>query len=216
MIGKTAIGKKRFGYVYGYQYTEVRNELLRKKAEQLDKNNCAARRCSILLQEWLQCWLKNEILGSVKDSSYQTYLRQINVHLLPALGHFTLSELTPAAVHGFVSQMEEAGLTHSTVKSAFRLINAALRSAQAEGLILKNPCKKIRVQPKEATEQRTLNRSEQEILRSTALKQNDLPTLLSLYTGMRLGEVYALKWSDINWEKKDDHSQKSGATNGKI
>ena len=35
VIGKTASGKTRFGYVYSYQYTEVRNELLQKKAAQL-------------------------------------------------------------------------------------------------------------------------------------------------------------------------------------
>ena len=202
VVGKTATGKTRFGYIYGYQYTEVRNELLRKKAGQLKKEEHAVCCCGILLRDWIGRWLGNELLGSVKESSYQTYLRQINVHLLPALGHLPLSEVTPAVVHGFVTQMEGAGFAHSTVKGALRLLNAALRSAQEEGLILKNPCRKIHVQPKEAAEQRVLNRSEQDALRSAAMNQNDLPTLLSLYTGMRLGEVCALKWSDIDWEKK--------------
>ena len=202
VVGKTATGKTRFGYIYGYQYTEVRNELLRKKAGQLKKEEHAVRCCGILLRDWIGRWLGNELLGSVKESSYQTYLRQINVHLLPALGRLPLSEVTSAVVHGFVTQMEGAGFAHSTVKGALRLLNAALRSAQEEGLILKNPCRKIHVQPKEAAEQRVLNRSEQDALRSAAMNQNDLPTLLSLYTGMRLGEVCALKWSDIDWEKK--------------
>lgn len=202
VVGKTMTGKTRFGYVYGRQYTEVRNELLRKKAERLKAEDFPVRRCDVLLRDWLHRWLENELLGSVKDSSYQTYLRQINVHLLPALGHFPLSELTPPVIHDFVSQMEEAGLAHGTVKGVFRLLNAALRFAQEEGMILKNPCRKIRVQPKEAEEQRVLSRSEQERLRCAALEQNDLPALLSLYTGMRLGEVCALKWSDIDWEKK--------------
>lgn len=202
VIGKTAAGKTRFGYIYGYQYTEVRNELIQKKAEQLKTDVHTVRRCGVLLREWISRWLENELLGSVKVSSYQTYLRLVNVHLLPSLGHLPLSEVTPAAVHGFVTRMETLGLAHSTVKGAFRLLNAALRSAQEEGLILKNPCKKIRVQQKEAAEQRALSRSEQETLRSAATEQNDLPTLLSLYTGMRLGEVCALKWSDIDWGKK--------------
>lgn len=202
VVGKTAAGKTRFGYVYGYQYTEVRNELIRKKAEQLRENVHAVCRCGALLRDWLRHWLENELLGSVKESSYQTYFRQINVHLLPALGHLPLSEVTPAVVHDFISQMEGTGYAHSTVKDTLRLLNAALRSAQEESLILKNPCKKIRVQPKEVAEQRALSRSEQETLRKIAVAQDDLPTLLSLYTGMRLGEVCALKWSDIDWEKK--------------
>lgn len=202
VVGKTATGKTRFGYIYGCQYTEVRNKLLQKKAEQLKTENRAVRRCSVLLSDWLRRWLENEMLGSVKEPSYQTYLCQIKVHLIPSLGHLSLSEVTPAAVYGFITHMEAADLAYSTVKSAFRLLNAALRSAQEEGLILRNPCRKIRVQPKEAAEQRALNRCEQKKLRCAAMKQNDLPTLLSLYTGMRLGEVCALKWSDIDWEKK--------------
>lgn len=202
VIGKTAAGKTRFGYIYGYQYTEVRNKLLRKKAELLKTDGQTARRRSVLLRDWLRRWPEDELLGSVKESSYQTYLRQINVHLLPALGHLSLSEITPAVVYDFVSQMEGAGLANSTVKGVLRLLSAALRSAQEEGLIFKNPCKRIRVQPKEVPEQRTLSRSEQETLRKAAAEQDNLPTLLSLYTGMRLGEVCALKWSDIDWEKK--------------
>lgn len=87
VVGRTATGKTRFGYIYGYQYTEVRNELLQKKAEQLKRENCSVRRCGTLLSDWLRRWMENEILGSVKESSYQTYLRQIKVHLLPGLGH---------------------------------------------------------------------------------------------------------------------------------
>ena len=72
VIGKTASGKTRFGYVYSYQYTEVRNELLQKKAAQL-RTLPPKRSHSILLADWLKQWLESEILGSVKNSSYQTY-----------------------------------------------------------------------------------------------------------------------------------------------
>ena len=200
VIGKTAAGKIKFGYIYGYQYKKVRNELLRRKADQLKIGSRVAR-SGMLLSDWLRLWMENELLGSVKTSSYQTYLRQINIHLLPDLGYLPLSEVTAAAVHRLIVRLETAGLAYSTIKGALRLLNAALRSAQDEGLIFKNPCKKMRVQPKEAVEQRVLSRAEQEALRSTALAKNDLPTLLSLYTGMRLGEVCALKWTDIDWEK---------------
>ena len=201
VIGKTAGGKTKFGYIYGYQYTEVRCVLLQKKAECLERSYCPQSRLP-LLKDWLKYWLENEILGCVKDTSFQVYRRQIEGHLLPRLGHFTLPELTPAVIYDFASQLEASGLAYSTIKSIFRLLNASLRYAQEEGLILKNPCKKIKIHPREASEQRVLDRSEQEMVRNEALAQNDLPTLLSLYTGMRLGEVCALKWEDIDWERK--------------
>ena len=202
VIGKNARGKTRFGYIYGYQYTEVRNELLRKKAEQLPPIKSAAACCKMLLRDWLRQWLEREVLGSVKDSSYQTYLRQIQVHLIPKLGCFELSQITPAVICEFVAQSEAEGLAHSTVKGVFRLLNAALRCARETGLIPLNPCRKIKIHSREAVDQRVLSRSEQEKLRNVSMTQGNLPTLLSLYTGMRLGEICALKWSDIDWEKK--------------
>ena len=93
VIGKTSMGKTRFGYIYGYQYAAVRNQLLQRKAEQLKKQNDSITDCTLLLKDLLQHWLENEVIGRVKQSSYQTYVRQINVHLLPKLGSLTLSEI---------------------------------------------------------------------------------------------------------------------------
>ena len=77
VVGKTATGKTKFGYVYGYQYTEVRNELLRKKTERLPVGETMLKCRRILLRDWLQQWLESEVSGSVKDSSYQTYLKYL-------------------------------------------------------------------------------------------------------------------------------------------
>ena len=202
VVGKTETGKTRFGYIYGYRYMEVHNELIRKKAERLKTADPTAAYRKILLSDWLHQWLENELMGSVKASSYQTYLRQIQVHLIPQLGDLSLSQITPIVICEFISQLETDGLAYSTIKEIFRLLKAALRYAHEAGVIPLNPCPKIKIQPREAVEQRVLSRSEQEKLRKVAMAQDDLPTLLGLYTGMRLGEICALKWSDIDWEKK--------------
>lgn len=201
VIGKTSIGKTRFGYIYGYQYAAVRNQLLQRKAEQLKKQNDSITGCTLLLKDLLQHWLENEVIGRVKQSSYQTYVRQINAHLLPKLGSLTLSEISSSVIYQFVAQLEASSMAYNSIKSVVRLLNAPLRYAQEMGYISQNPCRKIKIQPKEIIEQRVLSRLEQDKLRKQSVSQNDLPTLLSLYTGMRLGEVCALKWSDIDWEK---------------
>ena len=151
--------------------------------------------------EWLVYWLENELLGSVKPSSYQTYVNLMNRHLIPVLGSTRLAAVTPTVVNDYVGHLEESGVSYSTVKGAYRLLSAAMRYALDEGKIQKNPCRKIRIQRPEQTEQRVLTRAEQEMLRNSA-SGSDLPTVLSLYTGMRLGEVCALKWSDIDWDRK--------------
>lgn len=201
VIGKTFSGKTRFGYIYGHQYAEVKKALLLKKAEWTQKDTPDSSYRDTVT-EWLPCWMESELLGSVKASSYQVYVNIAQKHLLPMLGKMKLISITPSIVHGFVVELEESGLAYNTIKSIYRLLSAAMRGAFEEGLIPKNPCRKIKIQRIEQEEQRVLTRSEQELVKKTAFNADDLPTLLSLYTGMRLGEVCALKWTDIDWERK--------------
>ena len=200
VIGKTPTGRTRFGYVYGRQYAQVRRELLLRKSKQLSQRPTVG--SAMLLADWLQQWMEEELLGRVKESSYQTYLRLIRRHLLPELGHVRLCELTPERVRRFLAQLELSELAQSTVKSVYRMLTASMRAAQEAGLIGVNPCRKIRVKSEESADQRVLTRSEQERLCRDAECIRNLPALLSLYTGMRLGEVCALKWSDVGWETK--------------
>ena len=145
VIGKTAEGKTRFGYVYGYQYMEVRNRLAEHKAVLVRTLTEPPARCRITLREWMMHWMENEMLGSIKASSYQTYLTQINKHILPELGGLYLTQLTPALAYEFTENMYAAGLSASTVKGVFRLLSAALRFALDEGVIRKNPCRKLKI-----------------------------------------------------------------------
>ena len=200
VIGKTQAGKTRFGYVYARQYAEARMLLLQKKAERLhaDRPSFAYRGT---LADWMEHWMENELLGSVKESSWQTYRNLLTRHLLPRLGGYALTQLTPKVIHSFIEELEASGLAENTIRGVYRLLSSAMRYALDEGVIRKNPCRRIHIQHREHGEQRVLNRSEQEKLRQTADDTRDLPALLSLYTGMRLGEICALKWTDIDWEQ---------------
>lgn len=201
IIGKNLRGGARFGYVYARQYSEVQRLLLEKKAEQLRRVDPTQPLRQGTLAEWMEYWMESELLGSIKKSSWQTYRNQLNRHILPALGACMLTQLTPKMIHDFVEQMESSGLAPSTIRGVYRLLAAAMRFALDEGVIRKNPCRRIRIAKRECAEQRVLSRSEQEKLRQAASDERDLPALLSLYTGLRLGEVCALKWSDIDWER---------------
>lgn len=145
--------------------------------------------------------MENELLGSLKESSWQTYRNLLTDHLLPRLGSYALTQLTPQIIHDFVENLESSGLAESTVRGVYRLLSSAMRYALEEGVIRKNPCRKIRIQHREHGDQRVLSRLEQGKLRQSADSDRDLPALLSLYTGMRLGEICALKWADIDWEQ---------------
>lgn len=201
VIGRTFAGRTKFGYIYGRQYAEVRRLLIEKKAEQLKRVPSYAAPYPNTLGTWMARWMENELLGRVKPSSYQTYRRQM-AHLLPSLGSKLLFELTPAMIRNCIGNLEASGLAATTIQGIYRLLNAALCAALDEGLIQHNPCRKLHLPAGPHREQRTLSSAERERLCLAADEAEELPVLLGLYTGMRLGEICALKWQDIDWERQ--------------
>lgn len=200
VVGKTPSGRTKFGYVYGARYQTVRRELMKKKAE-LSENR-GARPGWITLSAWMERWLNGEVRSRVKSSSYQTYLRIYRGHILPRMGWMDAAQITADDVQDFLNELLDDGLAVSTVRSVLRLLSSAMRSAQDEGLIARNPCRKVRLQPSEMPEQRVLEPEEQRRLRNEALESQDAAVLLALCTGMRLGEICALKWSDVDFARR--------------
>ena len=199
VVGRTEKGRTKFGYVYGRQYSAVRDELLRRKSGQLARVPAAGRRVTV--DACMKRWLEEELLGSIKASSYQTYLSTYRKHISPRLGRLLLSQLTPDALRQFMDDLVETGLAGSTVKGICRLLSAGMRYAQEEGLIARNPCKKLHFRRDDAEPQRVLTADERESVCRAAKSRGDLPVLLGAYTGMRLGEICALRWSDVDWNR---------------
>jgi len=202
VVGKTPQGKTRFGYVYGRQYADVKKTLLTKKAEHLQREELKEKCSHMTLELWLNIWLNEWLVGRIKVSSYQTYRRILYRHILPALGKELLSEISTESVHRLIYSMENNGYAANTIKSVCRLLSAALFAAQEEGYIRRNPCRRIRIFDTEQKKQRILSCEEQKRIRQESENPQALPALFSLYIGLRLGEVCALKWSDIDWKKQ--------------
>lgn len=201
VVGRKSNGATKFGYIFGRQFADVRRRLIAKKAELAGlQNGYPCRGKPMLLETWLKRWLHEEVFARVKPSTYQAYENVITRHIAPRIGGLYLHELTAVSIMEFLDALRESGLADSTVASIFRILSAGLAFAQEEGLVLKNPCKKVKLQRKETPTQRVLSVKEQENLRKEA-SDADLPMLLGLYAGMRVGEVCALKWEDIDWDE---------------
>ena len=135
VIGKNLKGRTRFGYVYAHQYSEVRRLLLEKKAEQIRCTDPSSPLRQGTLAEWMDHWMESELLGSIKESSWQAYRNQLDRHILPVLGDFMLTQLTPKVIHDFVENLEASGLASGTIRGIYRLLAAAMRFALDEGVI---------------------------------------------------------------------------------
>lgn len=204
VIGKKPNGQTKFGYVYGYRLIEVRNALLMKKAEQLQSRR-GSRESRKSFGDWAEEWRRNELIGSVKSSSYQTYIGILNRHLLPTFAHLPLGAISPEEVHAFMEVLEGKGLAKSSIKGIVRVLSSIFKSAVENGLVRRNPCAKIKIRLDAVRDQHVLHPKEQRAMtKSMENGENascDLPSLMSLYTGMRLGEICALRWQDIDWEQ---------------
>ncbi len=160
----------------------------------------------ILYGELLDMWLKSCSL-KVKRSSYARYSHLVNAHIRPSLARLRLSEIDNDRLEDYVAFLlaegridKSGGLSSKTVSDILCIVKSSLRHAQARGFELHCSPELISVK-RGKSEMRVLGSDEQ--LRITEYLTSDtdemkLGILLSLYAGLRIGEVCALKWGDID------------------
>jgi integrase len=119
-------------------------------------------------------------------------------HLLPALGHFRLSELSPVHLQAYVAAK---GRTHSaaTVRQHAAVLHAALAAAVRLELLARNPMERVTLPPVPGTRGTVLAAPEViRFLEASRGGRYHLPILLSATLGLREGEVLGLAWADLD------------------
>lgn len=196
-------GKAEYGYAYGKTYGEVKQKLLCMKAL-AQQHNVKQNAQPILYRALLDDWLRSSKL-SIKESTYAHYAYLIRAHLKPRLGNLPLSQLTTQAVEEFIaSRLNDGrldgrgGLAPKTVTDILTVIKSTVEYAEYNGHEVACNLKKLSV--KKEKEMRVLTVTEQAALLRTLTKQMDpckFGVILSLYTGIRIGELCALTWEDL-------------------
>lgn len=197
-------GKTEYGYIYGKSYAEVKQKLMNVKVAVRSYNETHEKLLgtySQLLDDWLH---SSKI--KVKDSTYARYAHLIQKHIKPYLGNLQISQLTSQNVEEFIAtQLKvgrldgQGGLAPKTVTDILTVIKSTVEYAKYNNYDVCCNLKKLSIK-KEGIEIRVLTHTEQTALVQTILKDMDLykfGVLLSLYTGIRIGELCALKWEDI-------------------
>lgn len=161
----------------------------------------AGMRLHVLTEQWLA-----QIHQRVKPSTYCKYEGLLRNHILPELGEVVLGEFTREMIVDFSRRRRECGrrcggaLSSKTVNDILVILSLCFEFAEEEfGLAMP----KIRYLREDRREARVLTLTEQTRLTNHLLEEMDIykfGTLLALYTGIRIGELCALQWTDI---KKD-------------
>ena len=220
-------GKQIQKSVYGKTQKEVRQKLTEVTAE-IDSGTYLEQ----TVGEWLDTWLKTYALYSVKSYTYDAYERSCNIHIKPALGRIRLSALTAPQIQQFYNELlkngrvqkknqpelKEHGLSPRMVQCVHVVLNKALEHAVEEKLILANPAKKCKIPKNTRKEMNILPEALIGPYLSAAKEHGILaPMYLELTTGLRRGELLALRWEDLDVQSRTLSINKSVARqNGKL
>lgn len=164
------------------------------------------------LNEWLDTWLNKYMKHTIKLRTYLRYDEIIKNHINPLLGNYELNDLKSSILQNFVSYKLEYGnlishtsLADNSVIAIISVLKQALKQAVSLGIIDKEYSSLIKMPITTEKQITAFSRKEQHILESFCLnnsKSNYIGIIICLYTGIRLGELLALTWEDINFQHK--------------
>lgn len=208
-------GKTAYGSVYANTYREV------KAKQQLKQQNLTSGFVSAkeyyTFREVACLWLKDSQL-SLKGASVYRYENLLNTHILPAFGNQRIDQITGTDINAFLATKlmsgrvdGKGGLSPTYVRSIMLVIKAVLAYAAENRMCIPLQSKISKPQPI-AKDLPVLTKNEQKLLVNMCLEQIDetkVCVLLSLYAGLRIGEICALEWEDIDLENRLIHVRKT-------
>ena len=210
---RTVGGKAFYGYVYAYSYEETRTKLqdaIRDwhSSEQTCQEETETTDFQSLAEEWF-CHMK----PLVKESTYRKYSNLWQSYIRPQLGHMQIPDISQSILEEYCTALltsggsKGEGLSAKTVSDTMSLIRCVLQFCISKKIVVSCDTRMITV--KQCTKKmRVLTVKEQQILCNhiySDLSPQNVGVLFCLFTGIRVGEICALKWEDISFSENTVH-----------
>lgn len=164
-------------------------------------------------REWLHDWLELYEKESVKPRTYKQYADVIDDRLIPALGDYEMEELTPLVLQRYIVELSQSGnkrtgrgLAPNSVNSIILVLHSSLSMAYILGLTKELHIDKIKRPKTSEKAVDSFTKEEQKRIEQAVLadkRDKMFGIILCLYTGLRIGELLALEWSDIDFSKAE-------------
>ncbi len=139
---------------------------------------------------------------AIRDTTHKQYGYFLNKHILPYFRHYRLDEIKPSDIKHFQSRLLEK-LDARSARNVRALLGKILNDAVLDELIDKNPvdavkAPRLKVSVTKEVEPFTLEEVETLIKNASGFYRNFL--VVAFFTGMRLGEIVALRWEDVDFD----------------
>ena len=170
---------------------------------------------SLKFSEFTEIWKRDYGSKELAPSTYKRYYRMLETRLLPYWGHFYINKIKPTDIMKFYDLLEKdtqlvrkkgnngsktkKPLSGKTILEHHRLLRAMLHKAVYWQLIVANPAE--RVQPPKARKPKRKSYDDEnlELLSSEDIKYK-VAIILTVFTGVRLGELMGLEWQDVDFK----------------
>ena len=202
-------GKRIIKNALGKTQAECKAKL--KKAIEESQSLDVGRADEYTVAAWLRTWFELYAKPHIRPSTMNYYHRNIEQHIIPAIGDIPLNKLTTRDLQKLyndlqsngrlrkVQKKEKPGLSNSTVRGIHMMLHNALDRAMKEKLILSNPTENCIIPQIEKQEMKILHSDHISAYLNAAERRNALPMFyLELVSGLRKGELVALQWSDLD------------------
>ncbi len=205
---KTGVPQRKF--FYGKERKDVANKL---NAALVDlANNNITDSKNLTTGNWLDIWLETYGKINLKPRTYESYESFIRLHIKPDVGKIKLKDLKQRDVQKLYNDKfkngrtdKKGGLGVRSVERIHTVLNLALNQAVVEKYIPTNPAKGTKLPKRDNNKEArcfTLEEQERFIANLSEVSKYDFAMLLDLGTGLRRGEILALKWIDVDWVQK--------------
>lgn len=163
----------------------------------------------IAFGDFAERWLVDCAAPSIKASTLRTYESLVRKRLIPHFGRIRLSEITPQAIQSYMSSRLSEGMTAKTALNHLVLLKAILKQAVQWDYIVKNPAEYVKRPKIEHREMDFLTPEEIRLFLASVDRSHRALFTTAIMTGMRLGELLALQWGDIDWNSRTIHVSRS-------